>query len=147
MGIWEKPGAKDARMMQVLQRLAEGFDPQGNRVSVETQQHAIQQYQQMRAERDRIAIESARQASQSALDRARAEAELRRVAVEEGRLDLDEFKVKGQLQIEQMEVAVKAIAVAAQAGVEPGQIMEAIQGLLPGKVEGQELKQLEDKKE
>lgn len=158
MAIWEKPGQEDQRMMTELRRLANGYDHEGNRVDRETQIAAINQYQQIQELKGRRYIEEARREDQAKLLAARAEAEKRRaeteaeverrrVAVEEGRLRLESLKTKeqlrleseqvtGRLQIEKAEVLVKALQVAVDGGVNPNQLLTAIQGLgdrlLPG---------------
>jgi len=155
-------------MVNELMRLANGFDHEGNRVDRETQLAAINQYQQIQEVKGRRFIEKARQESDAQLTSARAEAALkraeteaeverRRVAVEEDRLQLDAIqardaleleavRVTGRLQIEKAEVLVKALQVAVDGGIDPNQLLLAIQGLgdklLPGPTDAL---QIEDK--
>jgi hypothetical protein len=158
MGIWQKPGQEDAQMLRELTQLANGYDRNGQPVSRETQIAAIQQYQQVQELKGRRAIEAARQASDAQLAAAQAaavqkraeteaEVERRRVSVEEKRLQLDAMQtaeklrlesvtVLGNLQIGKADVLVRALQVAVDGGMDPDQLLLAIQGLgnrlLPG---------------
>lgn len=158
MGIWTKPGQEDVRMLADLRRLAEGVDAFGNRVDRSTQLAAIQQYQQIQELKGRRYIEQCRQEDEAKLLAAQAEAtrrdsetkaevERRRVAVEEQRLRLEATQLGERLQIEKAEVLVKALQVAVNGGIDPSQLLIAIQALgdrlLPGPSNASEQKQIE----
>lgn len=170
MGIWEKPGQEDQRMLAELRRLASGFDHEGNRVARDVQIAAISQYQEIQELKGRRFIEEARREDQAKLLAAQAEAtrkkaeteaevERRRVAVEEKRLQLEALQVKEKLrlesiemterlQIEKAEVLVKALQVAVDGGVDPNQLLSAIQGLgdrlIPGPTNALQIEKKED---
>lgn len=172
MGIWNKPGQEDQRMIGELRRLAEGFDPLGNRIDRATQLSAIQQYQQIQELKGRRYIEECRRedeakllAAQSEATRrdslTKAEVERRRVAVEEQRLQLEAAQVQERLrlesiqlterlQIEKAEVLVKALQVAVNGGIDPNALLTAIQGLgdrlIAGPSSGSSTLQIEHKK-
>jgi len=138
--IWEKPGQEDARMLAELRQLANGYDAYGNRIDQATQMNAIQQYQQIQELKGRRHIEEARREDMAKLTAAqaevmrrdsetKAEVERRRVAIEEKRLQLDGHQVMERLQIEKADVLVRALQVAVDGGVDPNQLLLAIQNL------------------
>jgi hypothetical protein len=138
-------------MLAELRQLADGYDHLGQRVDRATQIAAINQYQQVQELKGRRFIEEARREDQAKLLLAQAEAtrkkaeteaevERRRVAVEEGHLQLEAFKAKeqlkldaeqltGRLQIDKADVLVRALQVAVDGGIDPNQLLLAIQGL------------------
>lgn len=152
-------------MIAVLRQRAQGYNAQGEPIPFEEQRAAIQQYQDIQNSKAQRLNEKARQESDAQLAEARAEAERkraesdriraeteaeverRRVAVEENRLRLEAVQASERLQleahtlterlqIEKAEVLVKALQVAVDGGVDPNQLLAAIQGLgdrlLPG---------------
>jgi len=143
MGFWLKPGYEDAIMMGRLQRLAEGFDSDGNPVSRKIQLRAIEKWQEIqrnkqltandttRAEGDYLRAENDRMRAENDRLRAAAETEVlrRRAGIEEQRLQLEAVETVERLQIEKARVVVEALEVAARGGVEPDHLLSAIQDL------------------
>lgn len=172
MGVWEKPGQEDARMIAELRQLANGYDWQGNRVSQVVQMNAIAQYQQIQEAKNRQFLENARREDEAKMMAAqteatrrdsetKAEVERRRVAVEEQRLRLEaaqaqerlrleSIQLTERLQIEKAEVLVKALQVAVNGGVDANSLLLAIQGLgdrlLTGSAVTNPTLQIEEKK-
>lgn len=144
MAIWEKPGYEDAILMGRLQRLAEGFDSQGNPVSVEVQMQAAAQFQEivrqkqlakndtMRAHGDYMRAENDRMRAEN--DRLRAETErleaLARIQAIHTQRKLSVVETTERLQIEKARVVVQALEVAVRGGSDPQAVLGTVQDLM-----------------
>lgn len=149
MGIWEKQGMEDHQMLKELKQMAEGYDAWGNRISHMDQMAAIEAYKRIteskaRIEADKQRSELAKTHAAADIERAKAdttraetdaEVARRRVAVEEGHLQLKAIEVSENLRLKRAEVFVKALDVFVRGGADPKMLEKAIenfgQQLLP----------------
>ena len=143
MGIWEKPGHQNSAMLKRLEQIAGGYDALGRPVTPDAQIAAATQAAAIRAEQLRAAAASetakaAQQASEArtieanaASERQRADADIeeKKLALEQQRINNDARLAEGRLQIEQAAVMVKALEVAVKGGIEPAQLAAAISEL------------------
>lgn len=129
--------------MAKLQRIAEGYDQNGNPVSRQEQLAAIHQWQEIQRNKQLTKNDTARAQSEvsradsdrlrAESDRLRAEAEVevlrKRFGLEEQRLQLEATEVIERLQIEKAKVVVLALEVAVKGGANADQILSAVQDL------------------
>lgn len=97
--------ALEQQMLSELTTLASGWDKYGNRVSTEVMVGAQVRYHEIR---DRVE---------------HRKRERERIEIEHRKLDIEHERV----QVEKAEVMVKALAVAAQSGVEPAALLQAVE--------------------
>lgn len=138
MAIWEKPGAREQKMLEHLRQLTTGFDEYGQPVDRQTRLQAITQYQDIMNRKVALGIEQQRADTESEVER-------RRVSVEEEKLEIEKRLVEGNLEIGKAEVLVKALEVAIQGGLSKEHLLHAFQAISTGMLPQHEILQLEDK--
>ena len=110
-------GAEDQILLE-LSNLARGFDVYGQRIQYDKQLQAMELYDRLKRRREEQQLNTAR----FRLDVMKQE-DFR--AIEDRRIDVSEY----QAVTARAEVVVKAIAVAAQAGADSQQLLDAIENL------------------
>ena len=104
----DAPDGSDQQIILELTGLARGFDPYGRRIPMADQMQAIQRLEEIKRRRD-----------DSALAQNRFVAD---VEIEHRRLDIEQDRVS----VEKAAVLVKALEVAASAGIPGERLLEAI---------------------
>lgn len=128
--------ASEAQVIQELTRLAQGFDVYDRRIPYPDQLKAMQQLEELRRRRDESNLAKERLNISVEIERSKmaaaAETERTKTEIEHRKLDIDQERVA----TERAAVLVKALEVAAHAGVSGDRLIEAIanlsEKLLPG---------------
>ena len=132
----------DEQIMAELSGLAGGFDVYGRRIPYEQQLAAVQQLEVLKKRREEAALARDRFNAGVDIEQNRLALEKSKLDIEHRKLDIDQDRVAN----ERAEIIVKALAVAAQAGIPGEKLLEAISGLSDKLLSGPEIRQITERK-